>query len=425
MTNEPCSLPADWNIVPLKELIDFETGRTPSRAKADYWSNKPEEGVPWVSIADMKPYGRILNTSERITSQALNEVFHKRISPKGTLLMSFKLTIGRVATLAVNACHNEAIISIYPKSINQKYLEYYLSQVNYADYQDRAVKGNTLNQEKINRIAVNKPPAAEQQKIASLLWKVQQSIEIEEKLIATVYELKESAMQKMFSSGLYEEEKKDTDLGPIPKSWDVLKISDKAKLIAGGTPSRAESKYWIKGTIPWVKTGEVDYCIVTDTEEKITPEGMENSSAKLLPAGTLLVAMYGQGITRGKVAILGIEATTNQACVGLIRKKDDLIPKYLYYYLSHSYERLRSLSHGAQQQNLNKELVGSFQFPFPKMKKEQEEIVHVLEAIDQKIAIHTRKRQSFEDLFKTLLHQLMAGQIRITDLQIDTSDITS
>src|SRR5208283_1457231 len=111
----------------------------------------------------------IRSTAEKISPKAFQEVFRKRISPKGTLIMSFKLTIGRVATLGLDACHNEAIISIFPnKRINQKFLEYFLSQVDYAEYQDRAVKGNTLNQEKINRIRVTEPPKPEQEKIASV-----------------------------------------------------------------------------------------------------------------------------------------------------------------------------------------------------------------------------------------------------------------
>ena len=93
------------------------------------------------------------------------------------------------------------------------------------------------------------------------------------------------------------------------------------RLVAGGTPERDNPAYWHEGTIPWVKTGEVDYCVITDTEEKITQSGLDNSAAKLLPSGTVLVAMYGQGITRGKVAMLGIEAATNQACVGLIPRE--------------------------------------------------------------------------------------------------------
>ena len=95
--------------------------------------------------------------------------------------------------------------------------------------------------------------------------------------------------------------------------WDTSKIDKIASVTSGGTPSRANPEYW-NGDIPWVTTSLVDFNVILSAEEFITKEGVNNSSAKLFPKDTILMAMYGQGITRGKVAILGIEATTNQAC---------------------------------------------------------------------------------------------------------------
>ena len=203
-------LPDDWAIKPFSEIADYQTGRTPARANLHYWHDGTQ---PWVSISDMQPYGLVTTTAERISQDAVTEAFHGRVSKAGTLLMSFKLTIGRVATLGVDACHNEAIISIYPKpSVDQKYLEYFLSQVDYTDYQDRAVKGNTLNQEKIDRIVITLPPKPEQEKIAAVLWKVQRAIATQDRLIAATRDLKASAMQRLFTQGLRNEPLKDTEI---------------------------------------------------------------------------------------------------------------------------------------------------------------------------------------------------------------------
>lgn len=268
------------------------------------------------------------------------------------------------------------------------------------------------------------PPKPEQEKIAAVLWKVQHAIEVEEKLAATARELKQSAMRQLFTHGLRGELQSETDDGRMPKSWVMEPIRANAKLIAGSTPSRSVKEHWTGGTIPWVKTGEVDYCVINNTEEKITSAGLENSAAKILPKGALLVAMYGQGITRGKVAILGIDAATNQACAGIIPTTDKLNPLFLYYYLTFSYERLRSFSHGAQQQNLNKDLVGSFKVPQADP-DEQKEIANILQTIDRKISVHERKRAALSDLFQTLLNQLMTAQIRVDKLDIDTSEVTT
>jgi type I restriction enzyme S subunit len=269
-------------------------------------------------------------------------------------------------------------------------------------------------------ILLPRPP--EQGKIAAVLWKIQRAIETEEKLSATARELKQAAMRQLFTYGLQGESQKETEIGLLPRSWKIAPIRANAKLVAGGTPPRSNEEYWKNGTIPWVKTGEVDYCVITKTKEKITSAGLNNSAAKLLPKGTLLIAMYGQGITRGKVAILGIDATTNQACAAIVPTNDEVLPFYLYYFLTFSYDRLRSLSHGAQQQNLNAELVGGFQVAIPDP-DEQREITTILQTIDRKISVHERKRGVLQELFQTMLHELMSGEIRVADLDIDVSEI--
>ena len=170
------------------------------------------------------------------------------------------------------------------------------------------------------------------------------------------------------------------------------------------------------GTIPWVKTTEVDYCVIRKTEEYITRAGVEQSAAKVLPLGTLLLAMYGQGVTRGKVAILGIEATCNQACAAIYPNDCAVDSKYLYHFLIFRYESIRQLAHGGQQQNLNLEIVRNLPILIPPGKDSQGEVVDILDAIDRKIDLHRRKQAALDELFKALLHKLMTGEIRVGDL---------
>src|SRR3989338_658543 len=122
-------------------------------------------------------------------------------------------------------------------------------------------------------------------------------------------------------------------------------LGDHVLITSGGTPARDTPEYW-NGRVPWVKTGEINYRPIMETEEYITEAGLQNSSAKLLPPGTLLLAMYGQGVTRGKVALLGIQAATNQACAALF-PSDRLDSGYLHAFFPFAYERVRSLGHGA------------------------------------------------------------------------------
>lgn len=204
----------------------------------------------------------------------------------------------------------------------------------------------------------------------------------------------------------------------MPESWELATIGAHHSVVSGGTPSRGNPAFWSGGTIPWAKTTEVDYCVITETEEHITPLGLESSAAKMLPAGTLLMAMYGQGITRGKVAILGIEATCNQACAAITPKDDAVLPRYLYHFLTWRYEAIRSLAHGGQQQNLNLEIVRDLPVVYPQSKDEQDEIVTILDAIDRKIDLHRTKREVLEELFESLLHKLMTGEVAVSDLDL-------
>ncbi len=197
-------LPGSWRVAPLAELAAFKPGRTPARARPEYWATGDHEvGTPWVAIADMVAHRQVLQTRERITATALDDVFHGRRSSRGTLVMSFKLTIGRVATLGVDAVHNEAIVSIRPTAaIHQKYLEYFLGQIDYAAYQDRAVKGNTLNMEKLARISIAVPPLAEQTEMAAIFEKLEQDIEIHEHKQAILRELFETLLHDLMTGAI-------------------------------------------------------------------------------------------------------------------------------------------------------------------------------------------------------------------------------
>ena len=237
--------------------------------------------------------------------------------------------------------------------------------------------------------------------------------------IEQTQELKNTAMRTLFTCGLRGEAQKETEIGPVPTSWVIESLNEHFSVTSGGTPSRRAPIFWTGGTIPWVKTTEINYCVIQEAEEHITQAGLDQSAAKLLPPETLLLAMYGQGVTRGRVAILSIEAACNQACAA-INPHDDVVvdTKYLYHFLTFRYEAIRRLAHGGQQQNLNLDTVRSLPVAYPANQEEQGEIVTILDAIDRKIDLHRRKRAVLDDLFKALLHKLMTGEIRVSDLDL-------
>ena len=153
-------------------------------------------------------------------------------------------------------------------------------------------------------------------------------------------------------------------------------------------------------------------------QECITEAGLQNSSAKLLPKGTLLMAMYGQGVTRGKVAFLEIEAATNQACAALF-PDESLDSGYLSAFCTFAYHRIRELGHGANQKNLSADIIREILLPLPAGVEEQKEIYHVLKAVESRLRIAECNHDTLKSLFSSMLHLLMTGQVRVNHLKIE------
>lgn len=254
--------------------------------------------------------------------------------------------------------------------------------------------------------------------IRQLISKVRQAYQCEQSLLTLHRELKQQVMRQLFTCGLRGKAQKETEIGFIPAHWELDHIGTHHAVVSGGTPSRGNPAFWIRGTIPWAKTTEVNYCVINQTSEHITPEGLAASAAKLLPAGTILLAMYGQGVTRGRVAILGIEATCNQACAAITPKDGTVSPKFLYHFLAWRYEAIRELAHGGQQQNLNLDIVRDLNIAYPLDPIEQQEIVEILDALDQKIMLHKKKKSVLDELFRSLLNKLMTGELSVNDLDL-------
>lgn len=141
----------------------------------------------------------------------------------------------------------------------------------------------------------------------------------------------------------------------IPVGWEIISVKDFClDMKSGGTPSRDNVEYWNVNYVPWLKTGEIHNNIIIETEEYISKKGLMNSSAKLLPINTVLMSMY--GVNAGDIGILKIEATTNQACCGMICENDNY-SAYLYYHLLHNQAFISSQSIGGAQENLSKDYV--------------------------------------------------------------------
>jgi type I restriction enzyme S subunit len=258
------------------------------------------------------------------------------------------------------------------------------------------------------------PSLPEQRRIAAVLETIRRAIEATDKVIAAAKELKKSLMRHLFTYGPVPYNQadqvplKETEIGPMPEGWEVAKLGDVAKTATGGTPDRSKPEYY-GGSIAWVKSGELNDSQVRLTGEYLTERGLSQSNAKVFPAGTLLVAMY--GATAGKVGLLAINAASNQA-VAAVFPGELARSVYLFHALIHRRDALLNERYGGAQPNLGQTVLRSFRFPLPPL-AEQDAIASTLQSVDSQIATaHTRK-SALESLFKTMLHLLMTGQVRV------------
>ena len=259
----------------------------------------------------------------------------------------------------------------------------------------------------------NGKPDLEKQKqiverIETIFKEIDKAIALRQKALEDTKKFFESVLNKIFKEA--EEDR---------ENWKWMKLEEIAeKIKAGGTPSRKEKKYWKNGTIPWVKISDIhenDF-LVKDTEEKITEEGLKNSSAKLFKKGTLLFSIFA---SIGKVGILDIDATTNQAIVG-IELKEKIDTRFMAYLLKYFSQDLISISRGNAQNNINQTILKNLLIPIPYKNNQpdlekQKEIAEYLDNLHSKIKqleeLQKLQVEKFKQLKESILNKAFRGEL--------------
>ena len=192
----------------------------------------------------------------------------------------------------------------------------------------------------------------------------------------------------------------------ISPDWSMVELGEVCNIKSGGTPSRDVDEYW-NGKIPWVTTTLIDFNIINNANEFITVEGLKESSTWVVPKGTVLMAMYGQGITRGRVAILGIDAAINQACAAFMIKTQTLTPDYLFRILQTKYEDLRRVSdaRGGNQSNLSAQVLKQYSIPLPNIDT-QRTIIAQIEAEQRLVNANKELIRIFENKVKAVINRV-------------------
>jgi type I restriction enzyme S subunit len=274
-----------------------------------------------------------------------------------------------------------------------------------------------INATEYSSLPVCLPKPKEQQKIASCLSSLDEVIAAHSQKLELLKDHKKGLMQNLFphpstsSGGGSVAEPVEAK---VPKyrfkefendgEWVEKKLGDIGNITSGGTPNRSTSEYW-NGNIPWISTTLIDFNIINKANEYITETGLQNSSAKIFPKNTILMAMYGQGKTRGKVAILGIDAATNQACAAIMLNIKHNT-EFVFQYLSANYDEIRRMSNSGGQENLSGGLIEIIPISIPKNLKEQQKIASCLSSLDALIAAQAAKIEQLKLHKKGLMQGL-------------------
>ena len=341
-----------WEYKKLGEVCTVVSGSTPKTQIENYWN-----GIHyWITPAELDGSAYV-SKSERLITDLAIEKTNLTLMPVGTVLLSSRAPIGKVAITTVPMFCNQGFKNlICSDSVHNKYLYWFLKgKTVYLNTLGRGATFKEISKTIVENIKIPIYPFEEQQRIAAELDCLNEMIALKQEQLKELDKLAQAIFYEMFGDGY------------VQKS-----LGEFCEVGTGSTPNRKKERIYYGGNIHWVKTTEVQNNDIFNTEETITEIALEQTNCKIYPIGTILMAMYGQGKTRGQVARLMIEAATNQACAAIVPNEKECERDFLYENLLLSYEKIRGMARGGNQANLNLQLVKSIQVPLPPLPLQQQ-----------------------------------------------------
>ncbi|PIR17238.1 MAG: restriction endonuclease subunit S [Deltaproteobacteria bacterium CG11_big_fil_rev_8_21_14_0_20_49_13] len=396
-----------WQTRKLGELCEIELGKTPARANKAFWDEKRETGNVWLSIADL------LNAEDNVVVDSKEYLSDKGASIsktvcKGTLLVSFKLTLGRLAFAGRNLFTNEAIaaLTIFNEhELSKEFLFYFLHFFDWRKVAENDVKlkGMTLNKAKLKEMPVHFPSPDEQHRIVGMLDKAFEGITTAktnaEKNLKNARAIFESHLQYIF-----------TQRGP---GWKQKTLEEIATTFGRGKSKhrpRNEPKLY-GGKYPFIQTGDIRNAdhFITEYSQTYSEAGLAQS--KQWPKGTICITIAANIAETG---ILGFDACFPDSVIGVVTNPKEAEVGFVEYLLQSFKARIQAMGKGSAQANINMGTFENERFPFPSV-AEQKQIVAKLDSLRKETehleAIYRQKLATLEALKKSLLHQAFTGQL--------------
>ncbi|MBI3304029.1 MAG: restriction endonuclease subunit S [Deltaproteobacteria bacterium] len=410
------NLPLSWNLTRLGHVFDIQQGKALSPSARRGLSPQPflrTANVLWGRL-DLRAVDQMDFTDEEAERLSLQP---------GDLLVCEGGEIGRTAIWngEIDGClYQNHVHRLRSRSadIAPDFVMYWM-QAAFLHLRLYGGVGNkttipNLSGARLKQLPIPVPPLPEQRAIAAVLSKIQAAVEVQNKIVTMLKELKAATMAKLFREGLRGEPLKQTEIGEIPESWEVRKLGSLAEVSTGTTPATDCADYYV-GEVPFVKTAEVDNNIITSSQQCISRQAVQQYSLRIYPAGSVFLAMYGQGKTRGRASLLGIPATTTQNTAA-IEPGPAIDREFLWHYLLSQYEALRNTGNLGHLSHLNLGYVKALAIPVPP-KEKQIEIREILSLLQHRSQIATEKCDVLRSMFSSMLHLLMTGQVRVNSLR--------
>lgn len=378
---------SEWRHKRVKDFGEIITGRTPSTARKDFYDGD----YNLISPSDLDNGKYVRTAHKRLTKLGFNQC---RALPKGTVLVGCIGNVGKLGLVGNDeSATNQQINALICNAEYDPEFIYYCFHENRGKLEKRAVKTTVpiLNKTNFGNFEINVPPLPEQKKIAHILSTVQRAIEAQESIIQTTTELKKALMHKLFTEGLRNEPQKQTEIGPVPESWEVKCFDSFAVLQRGFDITKKDQR---PGEYPVVSSGGVSSY---HDEPKVKGPGV----------------IIGRKGSLGTVHYIPTDYWPHDTTLWVKDFKGNN-PRFVAYLLETM--RLKRFDTGAANPTLNRNIVHGEKIAIPP-KDQQVEIGEALEAVESKIALHESRKRSFEDLFRTLLHELMTAKTRVHNLE--------
>ena len=406
-------VPDGWLVARLGDVAEFQQGGTPSKSRPEYW----EGDIPFVTGADLREF-RISRDNARsfLTDQGLSSGATVICEP-GSLLLATRTRVGLVGIASETMGASQDITLVMPRDFaDHSYISRVL--ISYADQLQRTSRGTTIqgvSREDISSLSILLPPLPEQRAIAAVLDSIDDAIERAEEVVAATERLRDALLHELLTRGVpgqHSEWKEAPGIGTIPACWDVVRLGDVAEVRNGTTPSRAETNYWQDGDVPFIKSGQVNDTLIEVPDEFITSQAVASAGAVVVPRGSVLIAMIGQGKTRGMTAQLRIDAAINQNFAAVFGADGDFSLDFFFTWARQNYFHIRALGQGSNQDALNCALIEGMRAPKPSL-AEQQTIVAMTNSIHDAIQQARQERNGLQLLKASAADALLTGRVRV------------